>query len=98
MHQLSEVGIQECSGIKGSKSKVMKSIISRGCLNPVTSTGCTSTDTGASANMELLAKFYNLGDMLNVDGDADAAAEARIQNGWNEFGSCYHGLQLRIYH
>jgi len=26
-----------------------------------------------------------LGDMLNVDGDANAAVEARIRTGWNKF-------------
>ena len=43
--------------MKGSMCKVMKSFISRGCLNPVTSTGCTSVDIGTSANVELLDKF-----------------------------------------
>jgi len=33
---------KKCSGIKGSTSKVMKSFICRGCLNPVTRTGRTS--------------------------------------------------------
>ena len=32
---------------------------------------------------ELVDKFCYLGDMLSVDGDADAAVEARI--GWNKF-------------
>jgi len=40
---------QKCSGIKGSMSKVAKSFICRGCLNPVTSAGRTSVDIGASA-------------------------------------------------
>ena len=40
---------------------------------------------GASANLELVDKFYYLGDMLSVDGDADAALEARIRIGWNKF-------------
>jgi len=35
-------------------------------------------DIGASAKFELVDKFYYLGDMLSVDGDADAAVEARI--------------------
>jgi len=35
---------KKCSGIKGSMSKVMKSFICRGCLNPVTGTGSTSED------------------------------------------------------
>ena len=30
-------------------------------------------------------KFCYLGDMLCVDGDADAAVEARIQISWNKF-------------
>jgi len=69
---------KKCSGIKGSMSKVMKSLICRGCSNPVTNTGCTSVDIGASANLDLMDKFCYLGDMLNVDGDADAAVKARI--------------------
>jgi len=30
-------------------------------------------------------KFCYLGDMLSVDGDADAAVENRIRIGWNKF-------------
>ena len=37
-------------------SKVAKSFICRGCLNPVTNAGRTSVDIGASAKMELLRK------------------------------------------
>jgi len=33
---------KKCIGINGSVSKVMKSFIYRGCLNPVTSAGHTS--------------------------------------------------------
>ena len=33
----------------------------------------------------LMLKFCYLGDMLSVDGDADAAVEARIRIGWNKF-------------
>ena len=29
--------------------------------------------------------FFYLGDILSVDGDADAAMETRIQIGWNKF-------------
>jgi len=56
-------------------------------LNPVTSTGQTSVDIGASANLELVDKFCYLGDtgMLSVYKDADAAVEARIRLGWNNF-------------
>jgi len=52
-------------------SKVAKSFICRGCLNPVTSAGRT---IGASAKLELVDKFCYLGDILSVDGDAHAAS------------------------
>jgi len=61
----------------------MRSFICRGCSNPVISTGHTSVDIGASANLEVVDKFCYLGDMLSVDGDADV--EARIRIGWNKF-------------
>jgi len=38
----------------------------------------TSIDIGGDANLELVDKFCYLGDMLSVDGDADAAVETRI--------------------
>ena len=66
-------------------SKVAKSFICRGCLNSVTSAGRTSVDIGACAKLELVNKFCYLGDMLSVDGDADAAVDARIRIGWNKF-------------
>jgi len=74
---------KKCSGINGSMYKVMKSFICRGCSNHVISTGRSSVDIGASANLEVVDKFCYLGDMLSVDGDADAAMEARIRIGWN---------------
>ena len=46
--------------------------------NPVISTGHTSVDIGASGNLEVVHKFWYLGDILSVDGDADAVVEARI--------------------
>jgi len=58
--------------------KVMRSFTCRGCSNPVISTDHTSVDIDATANMEVVDKFCYLGDMLSVDGDADAAVEARI--------------------
>jgi len=74
-------GHRKCTGIKGSMYKVMKTFTCRGCVIPVTSTGCTSTDIGVNASLELMDKFCYLGDMLSVDGDADAAVEARIRVG-----------------
>jgi len=53
--------------------KVTKTFICRGCVIPLTGTGCTSVDIGVYANLELVDKFCYLGDMLSVDGDADAA-------------------------
>jgi len=76
---------KKCSGIKGSMYKVMRSFLCRDCLNPVISAGHTSVDIGASANLEVVDNFCYLGDMLSVDGDADAAVEARTQIGWNKF-------------
>ena len=40
---------------------------------------------GPVQKLELVDKFCYLGDMLSVDGDADAAVEARIRIGWNKF-------------
>jgi len=64
--------------------KVMKSFVCRGCVNPVTSTGCTSADIGVNANVELVDKFCYLGNMLSVNGDADAAVQTRTLIGWNK--------------
>ena len=66
-------------------SKEAKSFICSGCLNPVTSAGRTNVDIGSSTKLELVDKFCYLGVMLIVDGDADAAVEARIRIGWNKF-------------
>jgi len=52
-------------------------VVCKGCVIPVTSTGCTSVDIGVNANLESVDVCY-LGDMLSVDGDADAAVETRI--------------------
>jgi len=54
----------------------MKSFICKGCVNRVTSLRCTSIDIVASANLELvdLVRSCYLGDMLSMDGDADAEA------------------------
>ena len=40
--------------------------------------------SGAIAKLELLDKVCYIGDMLSVDGDADAAVEARTRIGWNK--------------
>ena len=66
--------------------KVMKSFICRGCVNPVAGAGRASVDIGGGAGLELVDKFCYLGDMLGVDGDADAAVEIRVRVGWKGFG------------
>jgi len=76
----------------------MKSFTCKGCSNPVISTGRPSVDIGASANLEVVDKFCYLGDMLSVDGDADAAVEARIQIGWNKFRQLVPLLTSRDIH
>ena len=45
----------------------------------------SGVDIGASAKLEVVDKFCYLGDMLSVDGDADAAVDARIRIEWNKF-------------
>jgi len=62
----------------------MKSFIIRSCLNPVTSTSCTSVDIGVSAHLDLVDKFCYLGDMLSVEGDADALQLCRSEFEWIE--------------
>jgi len=51
---------RKCSGIKDSMYKVTKTFICRGCMNPVTGTGCTGVDIGLNANLELVDKFCYL--------------------------------------
>ena len=51
---------RKCSGIKGSIYKVNETFVCKGCVNTVTSTGCTSLDTGAYTNLELVDEFCYL--------------------------------------
>jgi len=76
----------------------MKTFVCRGCANPVSGTGSTSADIGVNANLELVDKFCYLGDMLSVDGDADAAVENRIRIEWNKLRQLVPLLPIRIYH
>jgi len=41
-------------------------------------------DIDDGASLQLVDMFYYLGDTLSVDGDADAAVEARVCHGWNK--------------
>ena len=76
-------------------SKVAKSFICRGCLNPVTSAVRTSVDIGATAKLELVDKFCYLGDMLSVDGDADVLWRPELELVGISSGSWYHCLPIR---
>ena len=45
--------------------------------------------------------FCYLADMLSVDGDADAAVEARVRTGWNKFRQLVPSLtnkDIHVYH
>jgi len=44
----------------GSMYKVMKTFVCRGCMNPVTGTGCTSVDIAVNANLEFVDPFCYL--------------------------------------
>jgi len=52
----------------------------------------TSMDIGDGASLELMNKFCYVGDMLSVNGDADAAVEARVH-----VPSCLWPSQKRAY-
>ena len=45
----------------------------------------TSMDIGDVVSLELVDQFCYLGDMLSVDGDDDAAVQARVCKEWNKF-------------
>jgi len=89
---------RKCSSIKGSMYKVMKTFVCRGCMTPVTGTGCTSVDIGVNANLELVDKFCYVADMLSVNGVADAAVENRIRVGWNKFRQLVPLLTNKVHH
>ena len=42
-------------------------------------------DLGNGMTVEKVSGFCYLGDMINADGSADMAVEARVRNGWNKF-------------
>jgi len=58
--------------------KVSKSFACRGCTDQRVSVDRTSMDIDDGASLEVVDKFYYKGDMLSVDGDADAAVKARV--------------------
>ena len=72
---------RKCSGIKSSMIKVSKCFVCRGCTDQPASVDRTSVDISDGARLELVDMFCYLGDMLSVDGDDDAAVEARVCKG-----------------
>jgi len=78
-------------------SKV-KSFICRDCLNTVTSTGHTNVDIGVSASLKLVHKFYYLGDMLSVDGDAMQLWRPEFELDGINSGNWYNCLPVSTYH
>jgi len=73
------------SGINGSMIEVSKTFVRRGCTDQRAYVDRTSMHIGDGGSFELVDMFCYLGDMLSVDGDADAAVEARVRKGWNKF-------------
>jgi len=57
-----------------------------------------SLAVGVKINLELVDNFGYLGDMLSVDGHADATPENRIRIGGNKFRQEDHCLPISIYH
>jgi len=78
--------------------KVMKSFICRGCVNPVTGTGCTSIDIGCDANLELVDRFCYLGDTLSVMEMLMHLSRPEFELVGINTGSWYRCLPIRIYH
>ena len=54
----------------------------RGCTDQPASVNRTNMNIGDGASLELVDMFCYLGDMLSVDGDADAAVKVRVRKGW----------------
>jgi len=76
---------RKCSDTKGSMTEVSRPFVCTGFTDQPASTDRTSMDVSDGASLELVDMFCNLGDMPSTDGDADAAVEAEVRNGWNKF-------------
>ena len=73
--------------------KVMKSFIYRDCSNPVISTGRSSVDIGASANLEVVDKFCCVWMEMLMQPWRPESKLDRINS-----GSWYHCLLMGIYY
>ena len=69
------------SGVKGSLCRASKSFVCSVCLCPTDNEAESSVDIVDGSSVEIMDKVCYLGDMLSVDGDADAAVTAKICSG-----------------
>jgi len=83
------------SGVKGSLCKASKSAVCSVCLCPTDNEVKSCMDIGDGSSVEIVDEFCYLGDMLSVDGDADAAVIARIHSGWFKFRSLASFLTIK---
>ena len=74
--------VQKRCGVNGSLCKASNSFVCSVCLHLTDSEVKSYVSIGDSSNLELMDEFSYLGDMLSVDGDADAAVTTRICSGW----------------
>jgi hypothetical protein len=77
---------KKCSGIKGNLMSSMNMFKCRRCLRgQTTEVSSKGLDIGNGNILEKVRKFCYLGDMLSVDGGADAAVVARTRGAWKKF-------------
>jgi len=70
---------KKCSDINGSLFKASKSFVCRSYSDQPATTARTSVDIVTGASLKLVDKFCYMGDMLSINGYADATAETRVQ-------------------
>jgi len=87
----------KCSDIKGRISKARKSFVCTGCTGQSASTAWTNVHIGDGAGLDSVDTFCYLCDILSIDGDADAAVDARVPKLWNEFRQLAPLLPIRTF-
>ena len=90
-----------CGGVEGGVYKVMKTLVCRGCVHPMTSAWHAGVDVGACANLDLVDKWISfvvwvtcwvwMGMLVQLRGPEFGL------NGVN-LGSWCHCLPLGVYH
>ena len=87
---------KRCSGIKGKLEKVCESFVCKSCLKIKNNEQKGQVDEGHSKEegemdmggglkLEVVQNFCYLGDVLDCQGGAEAALNARVKKGWNAF-------------